>query len=48
MLDQRARELNLGLVPAQPTQVCRLAEPASAAGDKISTRQLRRGRTARR
>jgi uncharacterized protein involved in exopolysaccharide biosynthesis len=27
MLDRRARELNLGLAPAQPTQVLRLAEP---------------------
>ncbi|MGB8369208.1 MAG: septum formation initiator family protein [Limisphaerales bacterium] len=30
MLDRRARELNLGLSPAQPMQVLRLAEPASA------------------
>jgi cell division protein FtsB len=29
MLDQRARELNLGLAPAQPAQVSRLAEPAT-------------------
>jgi uncharacterized protein involved in exopolysaccharide biosynthesis len=28
MLDRRARELNLGLAPAQPMQVLRLAEPA--------------------
>jgi hypothetical protein len=27
MLDQRARQLNLGLVPAQPGQVVRLPEP---------------------
>ena len=27
MLDQRGRELNLGLVPAQPAQVVRLDEP---------------------
>ncbi|HLX94400.1 MAG TPA: hypothetical protein VKU37_01510 [Verrucomicrobiae bacterium] len=27
MVDQRVHELNLGLVPAQPTQVYRLAEP---------------------
>jgi cell division protein FtsB len=27
MIDQRARELNLGLVPVQPTQVVRFAEP---------------------
>ena len=27
MLDQRVRELNLGLAPAQPMQICRLAEP---------------------
>lgn len=31
MLDQRARQLNLGLVPAQPNQVCRLPEPILAA-----------------
>ena len=30
MLDRRARELNLGLSPAQPMQVLRLAEPVSA------------------
>ena len=30
MLDRRARELNLGLAPAQPMQVMRLAEPAFA------------------
>jgi cell division protein FtsB len=29
MLDQRARELNLGLSPVQPLQVVRLTEPAS-------------------
>jgi len=29
MLDQRARELNLGLAPAQPAQVWRLAEPSA-------------------
>ena len=27
MLDQRARQLNLGLVPATPGQVCRLPDP---------------------
>ena len=30
MLDQRARQLNLGLVPAQPGQVCRLPDPISS------------------
>ena len=30
MLDRRARELNLGLAPAQPMQVLRLAEPVFA------------------
>jgi uncharacterized protein involved in exopolysaccharide biosynthesis len=30
MLDRRVRELNLGLVPAQPMQVCRLPETAAA------------------
>ena len=29
MLDQRARQLNLGLVPAQPGQVYRLPDPIS-------------------
>jgi len=27
MLDQRVHALNLGLVPAQPAQVCRMTEP---------------------
>jgi hypothetical protein len=41
MLDRRARELNLGLAPAQPMQVLRLAEPASAPPEsKILTRQF--------
>ena len=41
MLDRRVRELNLGLSPAQPMQVLRLAEPASAPPEnKILTRQL--------
>ena len=41
MLDRRVRELNLGLLPAQPMQVLRLAEPASAPPEnKILTRQL--------
>lgn len=30
MLDRRARDLNLGLAPAQPLQVVRLVEPPSA------------------
>jgi hypothetical protein len=30
MLDRRARELNLGLAPAQPAQVLRLQEPVAA------------------
>jgi len=29
MLDRRARELNLGLAPAQPSQIWRLPEPSS-------------------
>ncbi len=33
MLDQRARELNLGLAPAQPGQIWRLPEPAAPAGN---------------
>jgi cell division protein FtsL len=32
MLDQRVRELNLGLVPAQPTQIYRLVESPSKDG----------------
>jgi cell division protein FtsB len=39
MLDQRARELNLGLAPAQPSQVWRLPEPASP-GNTVTTRQF--------
>jgi len=34
MLDQRVRELNLGLVPAQPVQICRLVEPPSNENSK--------------
>ena len=39
MLDQRVRELNLGLAPAEPRQVARLPEPA-APGNENATRQL--------
>ena len=41
MLDQRVRELNLGLVPAQPTQVCRLLEvpPADGVNRRFAARQ---------
>ena len=40
-LDARARELNLGLLPAQPMQVVRLAEPSvSTPKNKILTRQF--------
>ena len=40
-LDARARELNLGLMPAQPVQVVRLAEPAvSARENKNLARQF--------
>jgi len=34
MLDQRARELKLGLAPAQPGQVISVAEPVSAPSEK--------------
>jgi cell division protein FtsB len=34
MLDRRARELNLGLAPAQPLQVVRLQEPPAPAADQ--------------
>jgi uncharacterized protein involved in exopolysaccharide biosynthesis len=45
MLDRRVHELNLGLAPAQPMQVLRLAEPAAAPpGNKNLTRQMA-GRT---
>ncbi|HVU08451.1 MAG TPA: hypothetical protein VHG89_07900 [Verrucomicrobiae bacterium] len=37
MLDQRVKELNLGLVPAQPMQVVRLPEPPE---NKNVSRQL--------
>jgi TolA-binding protein len=41
MLDRRARELNLGLAPAQPMQVMRLAEPAFVPPDNRNlTRQF--------
>ena len=40
MLDQRARELNLGLAPAQPMQVFRLPEPSAATGNGAPARQL--------
>ncbi|MGO8836945.1 MAG: septum formation initiator family protein [Limisphaerales bacterium] len=41
MLDRRARELSLGLAPAQPMQVVRLAEPAAAPPKNQNlTRQL--------
>lgn len=41
MLDQRAKELNLGLVPAQPSQVVRLSEVGLAsAADGMRQRQL--------
>jgi cell division protein FtsB len=33
-LDQRVRELNLGLAPAQPMQIWRLPEPAAAPPEK--------------
>jgi len=41
MLDRRARKLNLGLSPAQPMQVLRLAEPAPAPPENMNlTRQF--------
>src|ERR1035437_4934208 len=39
MIDRRAKALNLGLAPAQPLQVVRLAETPSAP-DKNSSRQF--------
>ena len=40
MLDQRAKELNLGLVPAQPSQVVRLSDFGLAAAGGMAQRQL--------
>jgi len=40
MLDQRARQLNLGLVPAQPGQVIRLPEPVLDALPNYQPRQF--------
>ncbi len=41
MLDQRVRELNLGLAPAQPMKVWRLPEPSAPAPESNpATRQL--------
>src|ERR1035438_7940261 len=41
MLDQRVRELNLGLAPAQPMQVWRLPEPLAVPPESnLSARQL--------
>ena len=38
MIDQRVRELNLGLVPAQPGQIVRLPEPRSAPAENAPRR----------
>ncbi|HUC85673.1 MAG TPA: hypothetical protein VL970_10815, partial [Candidatus Acidoferrales bacterium] len=40
MLDQRARELNLGLAPAQPAQIWRLPDPPAPPPGPGSPRQL--------
>ena len=40
MIDQRARQLNLGLVPAQPGQVCRLPEPMLSVPANDAPREL--------
>lgn len=41
MLDKRVRELNLGLGPAQPSQIWRLPEPVLASSvDQNATRRL--------
>jgi hypothetical protein len=40
MIDQRARQLNLGLVPAQPGQVCRLPEPMLSVPGNSVPREL--------
>jgi hypothetical protein len=41
MLDRRAKELNLGLAPAQPAQVVRIVEPVPAP-EKNDARQFAR------
>lgn len=38
-LDQRVRELKLGLVPAQPSQIWRLPEPAAPPAHNPASRQ---------
>lgn len=35
MLDRRSRELNLGLGPAQPSQIWRLSEPSPGSSDDL-------------
>jgi hypothetical protein len=40
MLDQRARELKLGLGPAQPSQIVRLGEAVEVAENKNPSRQF--------
>ena len=46
MLDRRVRELNLGLAPAQPSQIWRLPEPMSVpsanenAANRLAARQV--------
>ncbi len=40
VLDQRERQLNLGLAPAQPGQVFRLPEPVLAPPNAVPARQL--------
>ena len=39
-LDQRVKELNLGLVPASPLQVVRLPEPSAPLAGESFTRQF--------
>ena len=45
MLDRRVKELNLGLVPAQPAQVVRLLETPARA-DQTVPRQFAQGKAA--
>jgi len=40
MLDERTREMNLGLVPAQPTQMVWLPEPPASPENKNATHQF--------
>ena len=46
MLDLRARQLGLGLAPAQPSQIWRLPEPATVSSDEKTPRRFAASQTA--